>query len=109
MRCSRTYPGQHFLGTDHTLANFETAFWRSDLADNNSFEQWEEDGSNEIVVRANEKWKTMLADYEPPPLDEARDEELRDYVASRKAAFPDQDLLADAENHRQAVRRTART
>lgn len=84
-------PGQHFLGTDHTLANFETAFWRSDLADNNSFEQWEEDGSNEIVVRANEKWKTMLADYEPPPLDEARDEELRDYVASRKAAFPDQD------------------
>jgi trimethylamine---corrinoid protein Co-methyltransferase len=38
-------PGQHFLGTAHTLANFETAFYRSEIADNNSFEQWQEDGS----------------------------------------------------------------
>ena len=37
-------PGQHFLGTAHTLANFETAFYRSEIADNNSFEQWLEDG-----------------------------------------------------------------
>ena len=37
-------PGQHFLGTAHTLANFETAFYRSSVADNNSFEQWEIDG-----------------------------------------------------------------
>ena len=37
-------PGQHFLGTAHTLANFETAFYRSDTADNSSFEQWLEDG-----------------------------------------------------------------
>ena len=38
-------PGQHFLGTAHTLANFETAFYRCEIADNNSFEQWTEDGS----------------------------------------------------------------
>ena len=38
-------PGQHFLGTAHTLANFETAFYRSTMADNNSFEQWELEGS----------------------------------------------------------------
>ena len=37
-------PGQHFLGTAHTLANFENAFYRSEIADNNSFEQWQEDG-----------------------------------------------------------------
>ena len=37
-------PGQHFLGTAHTLANFETAFFRSSIADNNSFEQWEIEG-----------------------------------------------------------------
>ena len=29
-------PGHHFLGTAHTLANFETAFYRSEMADNNS-------------------------------------------------------------------------
>ena len=38
-------PGQHFLGTAHTLANFESAFFRSSIADNNSFEQWEIEGS----------------------------------------------------------------
>ena len=27
-------PGQHFLGSSHTQANFETAFWRSSMADN---------------------------------------------------------------------------
>ena len=38
-------PGQHFLGHPHTLANFETAFYRSETADNNSYEQWLEGGS----------------------------------------------------------------
>src|SRR3989440_2774777 len=33
-------PGQHFLGAAHTLANFESAFYRSQVADNNSYEQW---------------------------------------------------------------------
>ena len=46
-------PGQHFLGTAHTLANFETAFYRSDTADNSSFEQWLEDGALDAAQRAN--------------------------------------------------------
>ncbi len=86
-----TGPGQHFLGTEHTLANFETAFWRSDLADNNSFEQWELEGSRDAVQRANAKWKQMLADYEPPALDEAIDAELVDWIDRRKSSFPDSD------------------
>lgn len=82
--------GDHFLGNAHTLANFETAFWRSELADNNSFEQWEEEGSQTAAQRANARWKQMLADYEPPPIDDAVDAELRDYVARRKAEMPDE-------------------
>ena len=46
-------PGTHFLGSAHTLANFETAFYRSTIADNNSFEQWQEDGSLDAAQRAN--------------------------------------------------------
>ncbi len=87
-----TGPGQHFLGTEHTMANFETAFWRSDLADNNSFEQWEQEGAEDIVVRASRRWKQMLAEYEPPPIDEAMLEELDSWVAARKASFPDSDV-----------------
>jgi len=85
-------PGQHFLGTAHTLANFETAFYRSEIADNNSFEQWQEDGSLDAAQRANAIWKRMLRDYEPPPLDPAIDEALLEFIAKRKAAMPDSEV-----------------
>ena len=84
-------PGQHFLGAAHTQANFEQAFYRSPLADNNSYEQWKEDGSLDTAQRANKIWKEMLNTYEAPPLDPAIDETLNDFMTRRKAEFPDQD------------------
>jgi len=83
-------PGNHFLGTSHTLANFETAFYRSDTADNSSFEQWTEEGGLDAAQRANAIWKRRLAEYEAPELDSAIDEELQEYVARRKNELPDE-------------------
>jgi trimethylamine--corrinoid protein Co-methyltransferase len=85
-------PGQHFLGTAHTLANFETAFYRSETADNNSFEQWQEDGALDAAQRANAIWKRMLREYEAPPIDPAVDEALLDFIARRKASMPDSEV-----------------
>jgi trimethylamine--corrinoid protein Co-methyltransferase len=85
-------PGKHFLGCGHTLANFETAFYRSPLADNNSYEQWDAEGRRDMAVRANERWKKQLAEYVAPPLDPAVDEALLDYMNRRKAAFPDSNV-----------------
>jgi len=85
-------PGKHFLGCAHTQANFETAFYRSPLADNNSYEQWEAEGSNDMARRANALWKKQLAEYEAPPLDPATDEALLDYMNRRKAEFPDSNV-----------------
>jgi trimethylamine---corrinoid protein Co-methyltransferase len=85
-------PGQHFLGTAHTLANFETAFYRSEIADNNSFEQWQEDGSLDAAQRANAIWKRMLAEYEAPPIDPGVDEALLEFIAKRKASMPDSEV-----------------
>lgn len=82
-------PGSHFLGSAHTQANFETAFYRSDIADNNSFEQWEQDGSLDSAQRANAIWKRMLAEYEAPPIDPAIDEALLDFIKRRKSEFKD--------------------
>jgi trimethylamine---corrinoid protein Co-methyltransferase len=83
-------PGQHFLGTAHTLANFEHAFYRSDIADNSSFEQWSDEGSRDAATRANAIWKRRLADYEAPPVDEAVLAELDEFVARRKTELPDE-------------------
>ncbi len=82
-------PGTHFLGHPHTLANFERAFYRSPVADNSSFEQWEIEGAQDAAQRANALWKRTLAEYEPPAIDEATDEELREWIDRRKASFPD--------------------
>ncbi len=78
-------PGQHFLGTAHTLANFETAFYRSTTADNSSFEQWSEEGALDAAQRANTLWKRQLAEYQAPGMDPAIDEELQDFMARRKS------------------------
>jgi trimethylamine---corrinoid protein Co-methyltransferase len=82
-------PGSHYLGATHTRSNFETAFWRSGLADNNSFEQWQVEGEQDIVSRANTQWKKLLREYEAPQLDPGIDEGLQDFMAKRKEVLPD--------------------
>ena len=84
-------PGGHFLGAAHTQSNFEAAFYRSEVADNNSFEQWEQEGSLDCAMRANLKWKSMLKDYVPPPLDPSIDEALLEFITKRKSEFADRD------------------
>ena len=82
-------PGAHFLGCAHTQANFETAFYRSTIADNNSFEQWEQEGRLDAAQRANRLWKAMLADYQPPAIDPGIAEALDEFVARKKESMPD--------------------
>ena len=82
-------PGNHFFGCAHTMANYETAFWDSETADNEPFEKWEAAGGDDAATRANRLWKQKLRDYEAPPLDAGIDEALKDFVAARKAGMPD--------------------
>ncbi|MGA0951140.1 MAG: trimethylamine methyltransferase family protein [Candidatus Puniceispirillaceae bacterium] len=86
-----TGPGQHFLGSAHTQANFEDAFWRSELADNTTYEQWSSDGSVESADRARKKFADMLERYVAPEIDPAIDEALRAFVARRMEELPDSD------------------
>ena len=86
-----TGPGQHFLGSSHTQANFETAFWRSEMADNNTFEQWSSEGCIESNARARARVREMLDSYQEPALDPAIDEALRAFIARRMEELPDAD------------------
>jgi trimethylamine--corrinoid protein Co-methyltransferase len=82
-------PGKHFFSAQHTLRHYETAFWDSWVADNSSFEQWRDAGERRVEERAADRLSSMLADYEPPPIDDAVDEALREFMARRKADMPD--------------------
>ena len=82
-------PGNHFFGASHTLRHYQTAFWDSDLSDNEPFEKWEAAGSEDIAIRANRQWKKRLAEYEAPALDAGIRDGLQDFVAAKKAEAPD--------------------
>ncbi|MEO0767643.1 MAG: trimethylamine methyltransferase family protein [Pseudomonadota bacterium] len=82
-------PGGHYLGCEHTQANFKEAFWRSDLLDYKPYETWEEEGGRDTQALASARVAKMLADYQQPALDPAIGEALRAYVSTRKAAMPD--------------------
>ncbi len=76
-------PGGHFFGAAHTLERYETAFYAPILSDWRNFESWEEAGSHTATQRANVIFKQLLAEYQPPPLDAARAEELDAFVERR--------------------------
>ncbi|MFM7706657.1 MAG: trimethylamine methyltransferase family protein [Gammaproteobacteria bacterium] len=82
-------PGKHFFGSQHTLRHYQTAFYEPPLSDNMSFEQWRDAGSSTIEQRASAAVEQTLRDYEAPHLDDAVDEQLREFVARRKAEMPD--------------------
>jgi trimethylamine--corrinoid protein Co-methyltransferase len=77
-------PGGHFLGAQHTMRHFRTAFYRAELFDYSSAEQWELDGALDTNQRANRKWKKLLAEYQPPALDATVEAELLDFMKRRK-------------------------
>jgi len=82
-------PGSHYLGCSHTQANFQTAFYRSNIADNNSFEQWQVEGEKRAEQRANDVARNWLSMYEAPPIDPGIAEALDDFVSRKKASMAD--------------------
>lgn len=82
-------PGNHFFGCAHTMAHYETAFWDSDLSDNEPFEKWEAAGSHDAAFRANKLWKKRLAEFEAPVLDAGIAQGLAEFVEAKKASVGD--------------------
>ncbi len=84
-----TEPGGHFLGSSHTLANYKTAYYEAEMSDSNSYEQWQEHGSQDSYERAYKRWNAMLEEYQPPELDVAKQDELKEFVTKRKSEIVD--------------------
>jgi trimethylamine--corrinoid protein Co-methyltransferase len=80
-------PGGHYFGAAHTLSRYDSAFYAPILSDWRNFEQWREAGAQRADQRANGIWKSILASFEPPPLDPAIDEELQAFIARRKEEY----------------------
>ncbi len=81
-------PAGHFLGTQHTLEHFESAFFMPTLMDFNSFEQWSAEGSKDHDTRGRERARALLESYEEPKLDAAVAEALVEFIHKREAELP---------------------
>lgn len=87
-------PGGHHLGTSHTQERYTTAFYQPFLADRLPYETWAEAGSYDAPMRANLLWKQLLAEYQPPPLDQSIHEALQEFVTRRKQELLGRNLYA---------------
>ena len=58
------------------MARYRTAFYQPLVSDWSNFGQWTEKGAKDATRRAHEIAERTLAEFEPPPLDPARREEL---------------------------------
>lgn len=85
-------PGGHHLATPHTQERFRHAFYPSTLADRLGYETWDAAGRWDTTTRAAALWPELLKQYEPPPLDLAIQESLRDYAARREQELAGQNL-----------------
>jgi len=82
-------PGGHYLGCEHTQANFKTSFWRSEVLDYKPFETWDEDGAKDSQMLAKDRVEFLIANYKQPELDPEIAMALDAYVAEKKASMPD--------------------
>lgn len=82
-------PGGHYLGCEHTQANFKDAFWRTELLDYKAFETWDEEGARDTQALASVRVAKLLADYQQPALDPAIAGALEAYIKEKKASMPD--------------------
>jgi trimethylamine--corrinoid protein Co-methyltransferase len=76
--------GGHFFGSEHTMARYETAFYRPMLSNWQNYGSWQEAGGLDALERATELWQQALRDYEEPVMDAAVREELDAYVDRRR-------------------------
>jgi trimethylamine---corrinoid protein Co-methyltransferase len=81
--------GGHFLGAAHTMERFRDCFYRPMLSSTSNFERWLRLGAKDTAARAADIYQAKLAEFEPPPLDDAIRAELDDFVARRRRELGD--------------------
>ena len=81
--------GGHFLGAAHTMERFRTCFYRPFVNSSDNYDRWMRNGAKDAAARAADVAQKRLAEYEPPPLDDAVREELEAYVTRRRRELGD--------------------
>jgi trimethylamine--corrinoid protein Co-methyltransferase len=85
---ARVGPGGHYLGQRHTMQFLKKEQYIPSLADRQTREKWEKDGSRSALERAHTIVEKIIAEHKPDPLDakiEAEMERIVREVEEREA------------------------
>jgi trimethylamine--corrinoid protein Co-methyltransferase len=82
---TRVGPAGHFFAEAHTQARYADEFYSPMVSDWRNWETWTEALCPDARTRANVIAREILGNYERPPMDDAVDAELRDFVDRRIA------------------------
>jgi len=80
-------PAGMFLASPHTLEHYREWLHISPLFRSQAHPTWLKQGAQTADQAAVAEWKKLLASYEDPGIDAAIDEELREFIARRKAVL----------------------
>jgi len=80
-------PGGHHLGSEHTMRNYRTGFYRPWISSTENYDRWQRMGSRTADRVATEKWKQLLTDYQDPGIDSGVEEQLQAFMDVRRDAI----------------------
>ena len=83
-------PSGHFFGHDHTIEHYDSAFYRPMTVETGTWDQWVEEGRQDVEARAAAVAASLIDSFETPPLDEGVAEGLDEFVARRWRELPDE-------------------
>jgi trimethylamine--corrinoid protein Co-methyltransferase len=82
---ARVGPGGHFLMEDQTVERCRTEFWEPEVSDRTGLDDWTQAGRPDVVMRARERWRRLVAAHRDPPLDALTARQLKAFVEEQVA------------------------
>jgi trimethylamine---corrinoid protein Co-methyltransferase len=71
-----------FIASPHTAKFMRSEMLFTELSNRKAFDAWQAEGAKTVGQKGLEKARTLLAEVQAPPLDQAIDRELREYMKS---------------------------
>lgn len=73
-----------FIDQEHTVAHFRQEVWMPTILDREYWQQWEEQGRPDTARRTREKLLSLLEAYQPNPLPDSVEKDVRKIIADAK-------------------------
>jgi len=76
----RIGPGGNFIAEEHTVRHFREEVWMPAILDRQYWDHWDSRGRRTTADNVKDRLRTLLASYEPKPLDDMMEREVKKVI-----------------------------